>query len=81
MLMISQIGQIGGKFSEMLKHLQFTGIHLHIIHRTLKPTTVSNSRLSTEENAVTCVQSILNDNRKMWATNYRGSFQVETNIR
>ena len=67
-------GQIGGQFSEMLKRLQSTGIHLHIIHRTLKPTTVSNSRLRTEETVVPCVQSILNDHRKMWATNCRGGF-------
>ena len=66
MLMIPQIGQIGEKFSEMLKHLQSTGIHLRITPQTLKLTMVSDSRLRTEENVVTYVQSILSDNRKMW---------------
>ena len=75
-----QIGQIGGKFSEMLKCLQSIGIHLHIIHRTLQPITVSNSRLRTEETVVPCVQSILNDNRKMWAANCRDGFQADTNV-
>ena len=66
MLVIPQIGQTGEKFLEMLKHLQFTDIHLRITPQTLKLTMVSDSRLRTEENVVTCVQSILSDNRKMW---------------
>ena len=43
MLMIPQIGQIGVKFSGMLRHLQSTGIHRHITHRI--STTTMGSRL------------------------------------
>ena len=43
--MIRHIGRIGRMFSKMLRHLQSTGTRRRTIHRTLKPTMVSDSKL------------------------------------